>query len=124
MIRGGGRASLLSAWVLPLKFTGGGYTAGAKVMFDSEGNAWSGANFLVGSEGHDSLWDGNLSKFAPNGRPLSPMTFGFTGGGLQGPGFGTAIDANDRVWVDSTSGKTILVGANGDGTFTAITQSC
>jgi len=96
-----------SAWVLPLKFTGGGYTAGAKVMFDSEGNAWSGANFIVGSEGHDSLWDGNLSKFAPNGRPLSPMTFGFTGGGLQGPGFGTAIDANDRVWVDSTSGKTI-----------------
>ena len=24
-----------------------------------------------------------------------------------GPGFGTAIDANDRVWFDSTSGKTI-----------------
>ena len=38
-----------SAWVLPLKFTGGGYTGGAKVMFDSKGNAWSGANFIVGS---------------------------------------------------------------------------
>ncbi|MGB2636396.1 MAG: hypothetical protein WAM58_20870, partial [Candidatus Acidiferrum sp.] len=36
------------AWVLPLKFAGGGYAGGAKVMFDSEGNAWSGANFLVG----------------------------------------------------------------------------
>jgi sugar lactone lactonase YvrE len=96
-----------SAWVLPLKFTGGGYSGGAKVLFDSAGNAWSGANFIVGSVGHDSLWDGNLSEFAPNGRPLSPMTTGFAGGGLQGPGFGTAIDANDRVWINSTSGKTI-----------------
>ncbi|HVN90395.1 MAG TPA: hypothetical protein VMT61_11330 [Candidatus Binataceae bacterium] len=96
-----------SAWVLPLKFAGGGYIGGAKVMFDSEGNAWSGANFIVGSQGHDALWDGNMSEFAPNGRPLSPMTTGFHGGGLQGPGFGTAIDANDRVWIDSTSGRTI-----------------
>ena len=96
-----------SAWVLPLKFTGGGNAGGAKVMFDSEGNAWVGANFLVGWQGHDDLWNGNLSKFAPNGRPLSPMTTGFTGGGMLGPGFGTAIDANDRVWVTSTSGQTI-----------------
>jgi len=96
-----------SAWVLPLKFAGGGYTGGAKVLFDSEGNAWSGANFIIGSQGRDALWDGNLSKFASNGRPLSPATTGFQGGGLQGPGYGTAIDANDRVWVNSTSGKTI-----------------
>ena len=95
------------AWVLPLKFSGGGNAGGAKIMFDSEGNAWSGDNFLVGWQGHDDLWDGNLSKFAPNGRPLSPMTSGFTGGGLLGPGFGTAIDANDRVWATSTSGQTI-----------------
>ena len=96
-----------SAWVLPLKFAGGGYSGGAKVMFDSEGNAWSGANFIVGGQGQDALWDGNMSEFAPNGKPLSPMTFGFTGGGLLGPGFGTAIDANDYVWMTSTSGKTI-----------------
>lgn len=96
-----------SAWVLPLKFTGGGYTGGAKVMFDHEGNAWSGANFIVGSQGHDALWDGNMSKFSPNGQPLSPPTTGFAGGGLHGPGFGTAIDAKGRVWIDSTSGRTI-----------------
>jgi hypothetical protein len=29
-----------SAWVLPLKFDGGGYRAGGKCMFDSEGNLW------------------------------------------------------------------------------------
>jgi hypothetical protein len=95
------------AWVLPLKFAGGGYEGGAKVMFDSHGNAWVGANFIVGGQGGDALWDGNMSEFAPNGRPLSPMTTGFSGGGLLGPGFGTAIDANDRVWMDSTSGQTI-----------------
>jgi hypothetical protein len=95
------------AWVLPLKFAGGGDAGGAKVMFDSKGNAWSGANFIVGGQGGDALWDGNMAEFAPNGRPLSPMTTGFTGGGLLGPGFGTAIDANDRVWMDSTSGQTI-----------------
>ena len=83
-------------------------------MFDSQGNAWSGANFIVGSQAHDALWDGNLTEFAPDGRPLSPMTTGFAGGGLQGPGYGTAIDASDRIWVTSTTGKTIsLFAKNG-----------
>lgn len=96
-----------SAWVLPLKFTGGGLAGSAKVNFDSDGNAWINANFIVGDQGADALWDGNLTKFASNGHPLSPATSGFAGGGLLGPGYGMAIDANDRVWVDSTSGETI-----------------
>ena len=65
-----------SAWVLPLKFDGGGYRAGGKAMFDSEGNLWVGDNFTVGWQGQDSLWEGHATKFAPNGRPLSPMTTG------------------------------------------------
>src|SRR5215471_15578776 len=44
-----------SAWVLPLKFDGGGYRAGGKAMFDSEGNLWVGDNFTVGWQGQDSL---------------------------------------------------------------------
>jgi hypothetical protein len=96
-----------SAWVLPLKFTGGGLNAAGKIMFDSEGNAWTGANFIVGSQGSDALWDGNMAKFAPNGHALSPAPTGYFGGGLEGPGFGTAVDANDRVWITSTTGKTI-----------------
>ena len=43
-----------SAWVLPLKFAGGGYRAGGKAMFDSEGNLWVGDNFTVGWQGQDS----------------------------------------------------------------------
>jgi hypothetical protein len=95
-----------SAWILPLKFAGGGLAGSAKVNFDSEENAWINANFIIGDQGVDALWDGNLTKFASNGRPLSPVTTGFGGGGLLGPGYGMAIDANDR-WVDSTSGQTI-----------------
>ena len=47
-----------SAWVLPLKFDGGGYRAGGKAMFDSEGNLWVGDNFTVG-------WQGRISSRAP-----------------------------------------------------------
>jgi hypothetical protein len=75
-------------------------------MFDGEGNAWTGVNFIVGSQASDDFWDGNLSKFVPNGKPLSPETTGFQGGGIEGPGFGTAIDANGKVWVTSTGSKT------------------
>src|SRR5262252_5525637 len=45
-----------SAWVLPLKFDGGGYRAGGGAMFDSQGNLWVGDNFTVGWQGQDSLW--------------------------------------------------------------------
>jgi hypothetical protein len=97
-----------SAWVLPLKFTGGGLCAPGRMMVDSQGNIWAGNNFIVGAQNQDALWDGNLSKFAPNGKPLSPMTFGFTGGGLEGIGFGLAIDAQDNVWGTTYGSKAIV----------------
>ena len=101
------RTDAPSAWVLPLKFGGGGMNAPGKIMFDSEGNLWTGYNFVTGGQSLDAFWNGNLAKFAPNGRALSPSPTGFTGGGILGPGFGTAITADDKVWVTSTSGKTI-----------------
>ncbi len=97
-----------SAWVLPLKFTGGGLCAPGKLMIDSEGNVWAGNNMIVGAQNQDVLWAGNLSKFAPNGKPLSPMTFGFTGGGVEGIGFGLAIDAQDNVWGTTYGSKAIV----------------
>jgi hypothetical protein len=98
-----------SAWVLPLKFDGGGYRAGGKAMFDSEGNLWVGDNFTVGWQGQDVLWQGNATKFDPNGKPLSPMTTGFAGGGMQGGTFGAAVDAKDNAWLASYGGKSIAV---------------
>ena len=98
-----------SAWVIPLKFTGGGYLAGGKAMFDSEGNLWVGDNFTIGWQSQDALWQGNATKFAPNGKPISPITTGFAGGGMQGGTFGAAVDANDNAWLASYGGKCLTV---------------
>jgi len=98
-----------SAWVLPLKFGGGGYRAGGKAMFDSEGNLWVGDNFTVGWQGTDSLWQGNATKFDPNGKALSPSTTGFLGGGMEGGTFGAAVDAKDNAWFGTYGGKSIAV---------------
>ena len=100
-----------SAWVLPLKFDGGGYIAGGKGMFDSEGNFWISDNFTVGWQAQDppSSWQGHATKFAPNGRPLSPMTTGFDGGGMQGGTMGTAVDANDNAGFANYGSKSITV---------------
>jgi len=98
-----------SAWVLPLKFDGGGYRAGGKAMFDSEGNLWVGDNFTVGWQGSDALWQGNATKFAPNGHPLSPITTGFTGGGMEGGTFGAAVDSKDNAWFTTYGSKAIAV---------------
>ena len=98
-----------SAWVLPLKFDGGGYRAGGKAMFDAEGNLWVGNNFTVGWQANDALWQGNASKFDPNGKPLSPITTGFTGGGMEGGTFGAAIDLKGNVWLSSYGSKSIAV---------------
>ena len=98
-----------SAWVLPLKFDGGGYRAGGKAMFDSAGNLWVGDNFTIGWQAQDAFWQGNATKFDPNGKPLSPITTGFSGGGMQGGTFGAAIDANDNVWLSSYGSRSISV---------------
>ena len=96
-----------SAFVFPLKFTGGGYSGGGKLMIDGEGNAWVADNFTPGAQNQDSAWSGTLSKFAPNGKPLSPSPFGYQGGGLAGPGFGLTLDAHENVWVNSFTGQNI-----------------
>jgi streptogramin lyase len=90
-------------------FDGGGYRAGGKMGVDGDGNIWAGDNWTIGSQGQDALWQGNLSEFAPNGRPLSPMTTGFTGGGLEGVPYGLAIDARGNVWADSYGSQSISV---------------
>ena len=55
------------------------------------------------------MWQGNVTEFAPNGRAISPITTGFTGGGMEGGTFGNAIDANDNVWLANYGSKSIAV---------------
>ena len=79
-----------SAWVLPLKFSGGGYTRRRQGDVRQQGQRLERRQFhrrLAGAGRPCGMAICRSSR--PNGRPLSPMTTGFTGGGLLGPGFGT-----------------------------------
>ena len=99
-----------SAWTLSLAYAGGGMNSLGGIAIDGEGNMWSANNFMPGAQ--STIWGqfgGGVSKIAPNGKPLSPMTVGFRGGGIDSPGFGIAIGADDRVWVDSLRAQTISV---------------
>src|SRR5262249_16693968 len=97
-----------SAWVLPLRFDGGGLSAPGKMMVDSRGNLWAGDNFIVGAQNQDALSDVNLTKFAPNGKALVQPPRGFTGGGVEGIGFGLAIAAQDNVWATCYGSRAIV----------------
>jgi streptogramin lyase len=96
------------AWTLSLVYAGAGMNSMGGIAFDGEGNMWGGDNFLVGAQSTIyNSFGGGVSKLAPNGKPISPMTLGYRGGGVDGPGFGLAISADDRVWTTSLAGKTI-----------------
>jgi hypothetical protein len=99
-----------AAWTLSLVYAGGGLNSLGGIAIDGEGNMWSDDNFMAGAQ--STIWQpfgGGISKIAPNGKPLSPMTVGFRGGGIDGPGFGIAIGADDKVWATSLGSKTISV---------------
>ncbi|TWU32781.1 Virginiamycin B lyase [Novipirellula aureliae] len=99
-----------SAWTLSLVYSGGGYNGVGGIAIDGEGNMWSSNNFLVG--GQTTIFDwvgGGISKFAPNGKPLSPMITGYRGGGVDSAGWGIAVSGDDKVWVTSIIGSTISV---------------
>ena len=98
-----------SAWVLPLKFDGGGYRAGGKAMFDSEGNLWVGDNFTVGWQAAGHTVAGPCHQVRPERPPALADDTGFTGGGMEGGTFGAAVDANDNAWLTSYGSKSITV---------------
>ena len=57
----------------------------------------------------DSLWEGHATKFATNGKTLSPMTSGFTGGEMEGGTFGAALDTKGNAWFTTYGSKAIVV---------------
>jgi hypothetical protein len=101
-------------FALSLCFSGGGDYANGRFMFDANANLWCGMNWLPGSQsGVNKSTGGGVGKFAPNGKALSPEIFGFTGMGIDGVGWGTAV-AKDKVWITSFNGKILVL--NFDGT--------
>lgn len=100
-------------FMLSLAFAGGGMYANGRFMFDAEGNLWSGQNWLPGSQsGAVNSIGGGVLKMSPNGKPLSPPINGFTGMGIDGVGWGTAV-TRDRVWISSFNGKILVMDFDG-----------
>src|SRR5271167_1488105 len=103
-----------SDFALSLCFSGGGNYSAGRLMFDAEGNLWSGQNWLPGSQsGVLHGIGGGTIKFSPNGTALSPPITGFTGMGVDGIGWGTGV-ATDKVWVASFNGKIGVMDFNGN----------
>ncbi|AMA57029.1 hypothetical protein BCCGELA001_12765 [Bradyrhizobium sp. CCGE-LA001] len=97
-------------WTIALRYAGGGLNGLGGIGIDGDGNAWAANNQMAGSQ--STMFGGiggTLSALAPNGRPISPMTTGFTGGGVDFPGWGLTIAGDGKVWVTSIGGKTISV---------------
>lgn len=100
-------------FMLSLCFAGGGVYANGRFMFDADGNLWSGQNWMPGSQsGVNRSIGGGVAKFSPNGTPLSPPITGFTGMGIDGIGWGTAV-TRDKVWITSFNGKILVMDFNG-----------
>jgi hypothetical protein len=100
-------------FALSLAFSGGGDYANGRLMFDAEGNLWCGMNWMPGSQsGVNKSTGGGVGKFSANGVALSPPIFGFTGMGIDGVGWGTAV-TKDRVWISSFNGKILVMDFNG-----------
>ena len=91
-------------FILSLWFGGGGSYSNGNMVFDADGNMWCGQNWMAGSQsGVRKNIGGGLIKFSPNGTALSPPITGFTGMGVDGIGWGTAVTL-DKVWVASFNG--------------------
>ena len=72
-------------FALSLCFSGGGGVRQRRLMFDADGNLWSGQNWMPGSQsGVIRSIGGGVVKFTPNGTALSPPITGFTGMGIDG----------------------------------------
>ncbi len=100
-------------FALSLAFAGGGMYANGRFMFDADGNLWSGQNWMPGSQsGVLRSIGGGVLKMTTNGTPLSPPITGFTGMGIDGVGWGTAV-TKDRVWITSFNGKILVMDFDG-----------
>ena len=98
------------AWTIASHHAGGGLAGLGGIAIDAEGNAWAANNQMaVSPQTMFVEFGGTLSKLAPNGRPISPTTTGFTGGGVDFPGWGLTIGPDGKVWVTSIGSKAISV---------------
>ena len=104
-------------------YQGGGlYGAGYGITLDPDGNVWIG-NFAFQGIGCPLDQDAraqSVSKFSPNGAPLSPNTVGNDIGGFMGAGNtinfpqGTVSDKEGNIWIASCNADRVTQFPGGD----------
>ena len=100
-------------FALILRFSGGGIYAPGRLMFDVEGNLWSGVNWMPGSQSNALKGiGGGVAKLGIDGSALSPPVTGFMGAGINGIGWGTAV-TRENVWASSFNGKILVTDLQG-----------
>jgi sugar lactone lactonase YvrE len=88
-----------------VRFIGGGTYSAGRLMFDNQGQLWSGQNWMPGSQsGLNTAIGGGVTRLGPSGDAISPALVGYNGQGLDGIGWGTTV-SDKKVWVSSFNGK-------------------
>lgn len=90
------------SWALALKYVGNGheFDGPGAIAFDAQGNAWINNNY--GFRNNHSLptcGSKVLSKLMPNGEDFPGAPYNGFNAGVDGAGFGMAVDAFGRAWV-------------------------
>jgi hypothetical protein len=90
------------AWILALRFDGNGTSLDGpgNIAIDARGNVWVNNNLDFSANPRAVVCGSRLLfKFTPSGRfvPGSP----YTGGGLNGAGYGITVDTRGNIWVSN-----------------------
>jgi hypothetical protein len=94
-----GRSGRPDAWILALRFDGDGKSINGpgNSAIDAAGNVWVDSNYTYSRNPAAPVCGSKLFfKFTPTGRfaPGSP----YSGGGVDGSGYGVAIDPRGNIW--------------------------
>lgn len=89
-----------AAWFLALKYVGNGheFDGPGAMAFDAAGNVWAGNNYTFQTDHSVPTCGGKeVIALTPVGNDAAGAPF--SGGGVDGVGWGTAFDANHNLWV-------------------------
>jgi hypothetical protein len=93
------RTTAPAGWYLALKFWGDGRSFGGpgNIAFDSQGRVWANTNATVSNNPRKVCPGKYVYRLDPyaKGQPVDR----FAGGGLDGSGFGIALDPREQVWL-------------------------
>lgn len=93
-------------FAMMLAFGQGGICAPGKLALDNDGNLWTGLNWMPGAQnGVYQGIGGGLVKLDSTGKLVSPPVTGYTGMGVDGVGWGTAITNAGTCWITSFNGS-------------------